>query len=103
MLINTLNNIVHLPPGMAVGLLSGKLDWSNAKKIEDVTEIIEVSSTSSKNEKISFDKYMSPYIKALAVIAYKAMNSCDGNLSIVAQKLGITRQTLYNKIKRFGL
>ena len=32
-----------------------------------------------------------------------ALNSCSGNLSIAAQKLGITRQTLYNKIKRFGL
>lgn len=33
----------------------------------------------------------------------EAMNSCDGNITIVAQKLGVTRQTLYNKIKRYGL
>ena len=52
-------------------LLSGKLDWCNAKEIENITSIIEVSSTTKNNEAISFDKYMAPYIKALAIIAYK--------------------------------
>ena len=32
-----------------------------------------------------------------------AIEQCGGNLSQVAQQLGITRQTLYNKIKRYGL
>lgn len=32
-----------------------------------------------------------------------AMNATDGNITLVAQKLGVTRQTLYNKIKRYGL
>ena len=33
----------------------------------------------------------------------EAIESCGGNLTLVAQQLGITRQTLYNKIKRYGL
>lgn len=33
----------------------------------------------------------------------KAIESCNGNLSAVAVQLGITRQTLYNKMKKFGL
>lgn len=33
----------------------------------------------------------------------KTIRDCDGNLSQVASTLGISRQTLYNKIKRYGL
>jgi len=32
-----------------------------------------------------------------------AIEKYDGNLSVVASQLGISRQTLYNKIKRYGL
>ena len=33
----------------------------------------------------------------------QAMERCNGNMTEVARQLGITRQTLYNKIKRYGL
>ena len=33
----------------------------------------------------------------------KALEECEGNLSSVAARLGITRQTLYNKLKKFGI
>lgn len=33
----------------------------------------------------------------------KALEACAGNLSAVATQLGITRQTLYNEMKKFGL
>lgn len=33
----------------------------------------------------------------------KAIDLCEGNLSAVAQRLGISRQTLYNKMKKYNL
>ncbi|MFW5545267.1 MAG: sigma 54-interacting transcriptional regulator, partial [Prevotella sp.] len=33
----------------------------------------------------------------------KAIRQCDGNLSHVAAQLGISRQTLYNKMKKYNL
>lgn len=33
----------------------------------------------------------------------KTLDKCNGNLSAVATQLGITRQTLYNKMKKYGL
>ena len=33
----------------------------------------------------------------------KTLKECEGNLSVVAARLGISRQTLYNKIKRYGI
>ena len=32
-----------------------------------------------------------------------SIRECDGNLSQVASRLGVSRQTLYNKIKKYGL
>ena len=37
------------------------------------------------------------------VMIRKAIDKCGGNLSAVAMQLGITRQTLYNKMKTHGL
>lgn len=33
----------------------------------------------------------------------KAIDQCNGNLSQAAAQLGVTRQTLYNKMKRYGI
>ena len=33
----------------------------------------------------------------------QALDQCGSNLTQAAVKLGVTRQTLYNKMKRYGL
>ena len=33
----------------------------------------------------------------------RTLDTCGGNLSAVAAQLGITRQTLYNKMKKYNL
>jgi DNA-binding NtrC family response regulator len=33
----------------------------------------------------------------------QAIQTHKGNLTVVSQQLGVTRQTLYNKIKKYGL
>lgn len=33
----------------------------------------------------------------------RAISGCEGNMSMAAKQLGITRQTMYNKMKKYGL
>ena len=48
-----------------------------------------------------------PKVQTLEEMEYmmikEAMEKNEGNLSLVANQLGISRQTLYNKLKRYGL
>jgi exodeoxyribonuclease V gamma subunit len=76
-----IQDMMLMRPDGAHWLLSGKLDWCNAKsdELENVTHIIEVASTDKKNTELSLDKYISSYIKALSLIAYKS----EKNSSIV--------------------
>ncbi|MGL5786006.1 MAG: sigma-54-dependent transcriptional regulator [Bacteroidales bacterium] len=37
------------------------------------------------------------------IMIEQSIQECEGNLSAVAQRLGISRQTLYNKMKKFNL
>jgi exodeoxyribonuclease V gamma subunit len=80
-------------------MLTGKLDWSNAKELKDVTEIIEISSSDEKNSsKTPLDKFMAPYVKALAIIASKgSMEKCSVTISIYSckkNKKEISKQTV---------
>ncbi|NLD21385.1 MAG: sigma-54-dependent Fis family transcriptional regulator, partial [Bacteroidales bacterium] len=50
----------------------------------------------SSNANLSLEDMEKSFIQA-------AIRNCDGNLSKVSQQLGVSRQTLYNKLKRYGL
>lgn len=57
--------------------LSGTMDWCNNAKLDDVTEIISVTTSEQPADKIKFSKYTSPYIKALALLALKCEKRPD--------------------------
>jgi len=75
-------------PDGAYWLLTGKLDWSNAKELKDVTEIFEISSSEEKNiSETPLDKFITPYVKALAIIASKSgSEKCAVTISIYSCK-----------------
>ena len=52
---------------------------------------------------VAADKEMSTQEQIERRMIRDAIAACNGNMTAVAQQLGITRQTLYNKIKRYGL
>ncbi len=58
--------------------------------------VLKVSSRHAESNMITIEEMERQMIET-------ALNKFDGNLTAVANQLGITRQTLYNKIKRYGL
>ena len=62
----------------------------------------ELFQLSSRKTEIS-EKNISTLEEMEVQMIRKALDACAGNLSAVATQLGITRQTLYNKMKKFGL
>ena len=68
-------------------LLTGKLDWCNAKELKDVTEIFEITSSEEKYSGIPLEKFITPYVKALAIIASKnSAEECTVTISIYSCK-----------------
>ena len=75
------------------GLKSGASDfivkpWDNAELVRKLRDVME-----QEAEVQTLDEVESEHIR-------RAVDRCDGNLSEAAKLLGITRQTLYNRLKR---
>ncbi len=49
--------------------LSGSLDWSDSSDLDKITEMISITSS---NKKPTIDNFLTPYIRALAVIAQRS-------------------------------
>ena len=80
--------------GLAVkGLKSGASDfitkpWDNDELVRQLKDVLDM-----QIEIVTLDEMEAQHIR-------RAIDHCHGNLSRTAEMLGITRQTLYNKMKR---
>jgi len=84
--------------------------------IRELEHVVEKTVIMCENRLLSADDFDCPRLKqttpfeeitTLEEMEYNLIKSTiekyEGNLSMVASQLGISRQTLYNKIKRYGL
>jgi len=77
------------------GLKSGAADfvmkpWDNDELVAKLREVLSMS-----EKVVSLDQMEASHIR-------RAIDQCHGNLSRAAEMLGITRQTLYNKMKKLN-
>ncbi|MBQ9657116.1 MAG: DNA-binding response regulator [Prevotella sp.] len=75
------------------GLKNGAADfivkpWDNGELVRKLKDVLDQSA-----ELVTLDEMEAGHIR-------RAIDHCHGNLSKAAEMLGITRQTLYNKMKR---
>ncbi len=77
------------------GLKSGAADfitkpWDNDELVRKLKDVLDI-----QNEIVTLDEMEKDHIR-------RTIDRCHGNLSQAAELLGITRQTLYNKMKRLS-
>lgn len=77
------------------GLKSGAADfivkpWDNDELVRKLKDVVEMN-----GEIVTLDEVEADHIR-------RTIDYCHGNLSEAAKLLGITRQTLYNKMKRLN-
>ena len=75
------------------GLKNGAADfitkpWDNDELVHKLKDVLDM-----QNEIVSLDEMEKEHIR-------RTIDHCHGNLTQAAELLGITRQTLYNKMKR---
>lgn len=103
--------VMHLSPD-AKEALKAQPWYGNIRELEHTIEkaviiaernVLESSNFEFPRKKETVTKEASTLEEMEYNMIKTAMDKHGGNLSLVANQLGISRQTLYNKIKRYGL